>query len=211
MKKQTTYKGKVVDNKNNPIVGASVMSTSNKEKGTATDFNGNFNIKLNNATVKITSVGFNSKTIKLTPGFNSISLNTATENLEEVIVSASREVQQRSEVPGAIGVVTAQQLEETKAFGIEQIVNQVPGVFMSTSNASSNEQHFMAIRSPISTKSLFLYVEDGLPIRPVAVFNHNALLEMNNTTFGRVEVLKGPASSIYGSEAIGGSLNFYWW
>ena len=66
----------------------------------------------------------------------------------------------------------------------------------------------MAVRSPISTKSLFLYVEDGLPIRPTAVFNHNALLEMNDISYDRVEVLKGPASSIYGSEAIGGSFNF---
>ncbi len=205
---QTTYNGKVTDKNNNPIVGASVISTSNKNKGTATDFEGNFTIKLSNSTVKVTSVGFQTKEVTLTLKLNKIILEQATENLEEVVISASREIQQRSEVPGAIGVLTANQIENTKAFGIEQLVNQVPGVFMSTSKAASNEQHFMATRSPISTKSLFLYVEDGLPIRPVAVFNHNALLEMNNTTFNRVEVLKGPASSIYGSEAIGGSFNF---
>ena len=66
----------------------------------------------------------------------------------------------------------------------------------------------MAVRSPISTNALFLYLEDGLQIRPTSVFNHNALLEMNDLTFSRVEVLKGPASSIYGSESIGGSFNF---
>ncbi|MEW7291400.1 TonB-dependent receptor domain-containing protein [Aquimarina sp. 2304DJ70-9] len=130
-------------------------------------------------------------------------------DLEEVLVtSASREIQKRSEVPGSIATINAKTIEKTKAFGIDQLVNQVPGVFMSTSRAASNEQHFMAVRSPISTKALFLYLEDGLQIRPTSVFNHNALLEMNDTSFGRIEVLKGPASSIYGSESIGGSFNF---
>ncbi len=131
------------------------------------------------------------------------------ELLDEVLVtSASREIQKRSEVPGSIATITANTIKETKAFGIDQLVNQVSGVFMSTSRAASNEQHFMAARSPISTKALFLYLEDGLQIRPTSVFNHNALLEMNDISFARVEVLKGPASSIYGSESIGGSFNF---
>ncbi len=131
------------------------------------------------------------------------------EMLEEVIVtSASREIQKRSEVPGSISSLNAQTIKETKAFGIDQLVNQVAGVYMSTSRAASNEQHFMAVRSPISTKALFLYLEDGLQIRPTSVFNHNALLEMNDISYKRVEVLKGPASSIYGSESIGGSFNF---
>lgn len=205
---QTIYKGKVLNNQNEPIVGATVVSVENKQKGTVTDIKGSFTIKLQTSKVTVSSVGYIVKSITLSEQNNRIVLETAIENLEEVVISASREIQKRKEVPGSIGLLTAKQIEETKAFGVEQLLNQVPGVYMSTSMAASNEQHFMAIRSPISTKSLFLYLEDGLPIRPVAVFNHNALLEMNSTTFGRVEVLKGPASSIYGSEAIGGSINF---
>ena len=205
---QTTYKGKILDTNKEPIVGATIVSVKNKKTGTTSNFKGNFNILLINSKVKVSMIGYETKFFTLTKYSNTIILVEDIQNLEEVIVSASREIQQRKEIPGSIGVLTAKQIEETKAFGIEQLVNQVSGVFMSTSKASSNEQHFMAARSPISTKSLFLYVEDGLPIRPVAVFNHNALLEMNNTTFKRLEVLKGPASSIYGSEAIGGSFNF---
>ncbi|CAL2103999.1 TonB-dependent receptor [Tenacibaculum sp. 190130A14a] len=205
---QTIFKGKIVNTQNEPIVGAAVVSLNNKKTGSVSDVEGRFIIKLNSPKVIISSVGYISKEVILSPTENMVVLEFALQSLEEVVVSASREVQKRREVPASIGLLDANQIKETKAFGIEQLVNQVPGVFMSTSKASSNEQHFMATRSPISTKSLFLYVEDGLPIRPVAVFNHNALLEMNNTTFERVEVLKGPASSIYGSEAIGGSFNF---
>lgn len=205
---QKIYKGKIVDRNNNPVKGASVISIEDKNKGTATDFEGIFSIKLTNPKVKISSVGFQTLVKTLSINFNNIRLKEETENLDEVVISASREIQKRQEVSASIGLLTANQIKETKAFGIEQLVNQIPGVFMSTSKASSNEQHMMATRSPISTKSLFLYVEDGLPIRPVAVFNHNALLEMNSIAFDRIEVLKGPASSIYGSEAVGGSFNF---
>lgn len=204
---QNTYKGKVVGENNEALYGATIISTT--KKGTSTNKKGDFSITLkDNSEVTVSYIGYKDASIILTSELNVIQLQTSEESLEEVVISASREQQKRKEVPAAISVISAQNIKETKPFGIEQIVNQVPGVFMATSKASSNEVHFMSVRSPISTKSLFLYVEDGLPIRPTAVFNHNALLEMNNTSFERVEVLKGPASSIYGSESIGGSFNF---
>jgi outer membrane receptor protein involved in Fe transport len=206
---QNQYKGKVFDNNNQPLQGATIQSKTDLNNTTISDVNGNFSIALqNDTTVIIRFVGFTTLEQNLSEINNVIILTENDELLDEVVISASREAQQRKEVPASISVITAKEIEQTKAFGIDQLVNDVPGVLMSTSRAASNEQHFMAARTPISTKSLFLYVEDGLPIRPTAVFNHNALLEMNDISYNKVEVLKGPASSIYGSEAIGGSFNF---
>lgn len=207
---QQAYKGKIVDNSNTPLLGATIIESGNIKNGVMSDEHGAFSITLQNTSiVTISFLGYITKQVSLTGTFNTIKLIEDNVILEEVLVtSASREIQMRSEVPGSIATINARTIKETKAFGIDQLVNQVPGVYMSTSRAASNEQHFMAVRSPISTKALFLYLEDGIQIRPTSVFNHNALLEMNTTSFGRVEVLKGPASSIYGSEAIGGSFNF---
>jgi iron complex outermembrane receptor protein len=66
----------------------------------------------------------------------------------------------------------------------------------------------MAIRQPFTTNSYFLYMEDGVPIRPMGVFNHNSILEFNQFAISSVEVVKGPVSSIYGPEAVGGAINF---
>ncbi|WP_062060955.1 TonB-dependent receptor domain-containing protein [Aquimarina longa] len=207
---QQSYTGTIVDDSNTPISGATIIDSNNSRNGVMSDEKGNYEIILNNTTeVTIKFLGYITKKVNLinTNTISKLSIDNVA--LEEVLVtSASREIQKRSEVPGSIATINAKGIQETKAFGIDQLVNQVPGVFMATSRAASNEQHFMSVRSPISTKALFLYLEDGLQIRPTSVFNHNALLEMNTTSFERIEVLKGPASSIYGSEAIGGSFNF---
>ncbi|WP_298549046.1 TonB-dependent receptor [uncultured Aquimarina sp.] len=205
-----SFQGKIVDNSNNPLSGATIIESNTPSNGVMSDDKGLFKIILKNSNeVTVSFLGYITKKVTLTNNTNIIRLNEDNVALEEVFVtSASREIQKRSEVPGSISTISAKTIEETKAFGIDQLINQVPGVFMSTSRAASNEQHFMAVRSPISTKALFLYLEDGLQIRPTSVFNHNTLLEMNDLSYDRIEVLKGPASSIYGSESIGGSFNF---
>lgn len=133
-----------------------------------------------------------------------VRLVPANNNLSEVLVTAARFKQNRADIPAAIGVVDSLQIALTKATRIDQLVNQVPGIFMAD---LGNEQHEMSIRQPITTKSLFLYLEDGLPIRTSGLYNHNALLEMNLAATSRIEVLKGPASAQYGPEAIGGAVN----
>src|SRR5690606_11772427 len=49
---------------------------------------------------------------------------------------------------------------------------------------------------------------DGIPLHPMGIFNHNELIEVNIFTVNNVEVIKGPASSLYGPEAVGGAINF---
>lgn len=127
--------------------------------------------------------------------------STKTEQqLEEVIITANRGAAKRSEIPVSVSKLTAKTISETKPTNIYEVINKTPGVLMVN---IGNEQHAMAIRQPISYSSYFLYLEDGLPIRPLGVFNHNALLEINQFSLNSIEVVKGPVSSIYGPEAIG--------
>ncbi|MEJ7662117.1 MAG: TonB-dependent receptor plug domain-containing protein [Hymenobacter sp.] len=121
------------------------------------------------------------------------------------MVSTSREQERRIEAPMAISQVSPQLIVDTKATAPYQLLNKVAGVYMVN---LGNEQHMMAIRQPISTNAVYLYLEDGLPIRPIGIFNHNALYEINQAGVRGVGVVKGPASSLYGSNAIGGAINF---
>lgn len=122
-----------------------------------------------------------------------------------VIVTASKSKEKRIESPVAISVINKQQIQEAKATRIDFLLNKVSGVFMPT---IGNEQHMMSIRQPVSLKGLYLYLEDGLPIRTSGLFSNNALIEINTAAIQQIEIIKGPASALYGAEAIGGVVNF---
>jgi iron complex outermembrane recepter protein len=124
--------------------------------------------------------------------------------LEDVVVTASRSTTIKREVPVAISKISQKTINETKATAVYEIINKTPGVLMVN---LGNEQHSMSIRQPMTTNSYYLYLEDGLPIRPMGVFNHNALLEINQFNLQSIEVVKGPVSSLYGPEAVGGAVN----
>ena len=125
--------------------------------------------------------------------------------LATIVVTASREGESINNTPAAISQITAKDIEDKHATFIGQLLNQTPGVLMSD---LGNEQHMMSIRQPITTAAVYQYLEDGISIRPVGVFNHNALYEVNLTGVDNIEILRGPASSLYGSNAIGGTVNF---
>ncbi len=138
--------------------------------------------------------------------FSSASLaQQAEKQIDEVVISGSRSATKLSETPVSIGVVRKEQWEQDKAKSVGEIINRISGVHW---NDLGNEQHSMGIRQPISTNNVYQYLEDGIPIRPLGVFNHNALNEMNMNGAGSVEVVKGAASSLYGSNAVGGAVNF---
>lgn len=129
----------------------------------------------------------------------------STKTLATIVVTASREGESLNNTPAAISQITSQEIEDKHATFIGQLLNQTPGVLM---NDLGNEQHMMSIRQPITTAAVYQYLEDGISIRPVGVFNHNALYEVNLAGIDNIEILRGPASSLYGSNAIGGTINF---
>ena len=130
---------------------------------------------------------------------------TAVVELDEVVVSGSRSTTKLSETPVSIGAVKSSQWEQDKPKSVGEIINRIAGVQW---NDLGNEQHSMAIRQPIGTNAMYQYLEDGIPIRPLGVFNHNALNETNMNGSDGVEVVKGAASSLFGSNAVGGAVNF---
>lgn len=138
-------------------------------------------------------------------GQNSVKKDTVNaKQLEDIVVTASRGASSKREVPVAISKLSQKTINETKATAVYEIINKTPGVLMVN---LGNEQHSMAIRQPMTTNAYYLYLEDGLPIRPMGVFNHNALLEINQFNLQNIEVVKGPVSSLYGPEAVGGAVN----
>ena len=198
-----TISGKVYDAVNKEAIPSATI-TDNAGHTVTSNAGGNFHLQTSAASLEVRSVGYQTQTIKVSGNKLAIALQPATSQLNQVVVSANRTAEKRSEAPIAIATVSSQVIQDTKAQRLDQLVNKVSGVNMVN---LGNEQHEMSIRQPMNTNNLFLYLEDGLPLRTSAVFNHNALLEMNMTAAKNIEIIKGPSSALYGAEAIGGVIN----
>lgn len=204
---QYLVEGKVFDEQTKePLPGALIIADTNDVA--VTDGNGFFKLSLSSQpdSILVRFLGYEDQYIKPLQGKKiTVALKTSASNMQEVIVTANREASLRSEAPIAISKISQEVLQDTKPTLLTEIINKVPGVVMQNYN---NEQHGMSIRQPMGTASYFLYMEDGLPLRPMGLFNHNGLIEMNIFAISNIEVVKGPVSSLYGPEAVGGAINF---
>jgi len=124
--------------------------------------------------------------------------------VETVVVTATREARSKQELPEAVQVFDQDTIDAVSPSHPSEILNRVAGVHV---NNLGGEGHMTSIRQPISTRGVYLYLEDGIAIRPTGFFNHNSLYEVNVPQSGAIEVTKGPGSALYGSDAIGGLIN----
>ena len=124
---------------------------------------------------------------------------------EDIVVTASGFEQPRSETGQAILVLDNARLEELQAISIIDALRTLPGVAIAT-RGPVGSQSSVFLRGGNSSQTLVLI--DGVrindPSSPNAAFDFGALLTGN---VGRVEVLRGPNSIIWGSQAIGGVVN----
>lgn len=145
--------------------------------------------------VEVSAAGVRDLTIRLTE---------AAVVLEPLMVSATRELERRAEGSLTVDALSGAEIRQTRAAHPSGILNRLAGVHVSE---TSGEGHMMAMRLKVSTAPMYLYLEDGVPTRPTGFFNHNALYEVNLPQAGGIEVIKGPGTALYGSDAIGGIVN----
>ena len=133
-----------------------------------------------------------------------VALTSAATVMAPMTVSATREMRRRNEGSATIDVLDGAELRNSHETHPADVMNRLAGVHVSN---LSGEGHSMAMRQPITTKPMYLYLEDGIPTRATGFFNHNALYEVNLAQAGGIEILKGPGTALYGSDAIGGVVN----
>jgi len=110
--------------------------------------------------------------------------------------------------PGSQAFVTAEQIDATAADHPAEILNQLPGVNV---QMNAGQEHLIAIRSPVLTggagQGSFLILENGVPTRSSAFGNVNSLIEPHHEIADAIEVVRGPGSAKYGSNAVHGLIN----
>ncbi|MEL7022596.1 MAG: TonB-dependent receptor [Pseudomonadota bacterium] len=127
------------------------------------------------------------------------------DEIDNIIVSATRLGQTSTETGSSISVITADDIEALGVIYALDAVAQAPGVTINQ-NGAFGGQASVRIRGAASEQTLVLI--DGVPVNdpstPGGGFNF-ARLDTENIE--RIEVLKGPQSTLWGTDAIGGVLS----
>ncbi|MBP0444278.1 TonB-dependent receptor [Roseomonas sp. SSH11] len=124
----------------------------------------------------------------------------------ETVVTATRVPTPIERVPGAVTVIDRQTIEERGYQTLSEALATVPGLALIQSGGLGQPASAF-IRGTASRHALVLL--DGVPVNDVS--EPNGAFNFGNDLLGmeveRIEVLRGPASSLYGSGAIGGVVN----
>ena len=126
---------------------------------------------------------------------------------EAVVVSASRVEQQIVNAPAAVSVITADVIATTPATNYAELLRSVPGVNISQTSARDYNITIRGASSTLSTSQLALV--DGRSLY-LDFFGFVAwdLLPMNSNEIRQIEVIRGPASAVWGANALNGVVNF---
>ncbi len=134
----------------------------------------------------------------------------ATENtlVDEIVVTSQRREQPRLEHAGNVERLSGDAIEDGRHQHVHELFTRVPGVWLSR---GSGQENLTAIRSPVLTGAgscgAFLILEDGLPTRPAGFCNVNQMFELNSEQATAIEIVRGPGSALYGSNALHGIVN----
>jgi len=126
-------------------------------------------------------------------------------DLGEVIVSATKTEQYQAEVGSSTTVITAQDLKKNGKRTVLEVLRDVPGVsVMQCGNLGGSTSIYLRGSKPGHTLVMIDGVEVNDPMATGRSFNFAHLLIDN---IERIEVVRGPQSTLYGSDAIGGVIN----
>lgn len=126
---------------------------------------------------------------------------------EQVVVTASRVEQQLVNAPATVSVVTSDMIESTPSTNYAELLRSVPGVNLSQTSARDFNITMRGAASTLATSTLALL--DGRSLY-LDFFGFVAwdLLPVNPNELRQVEVIRGPASAVWGANAMNGVVNF---
>ena len=128
---------------------------------------------------------------------------------EDVIVTAQRREQTLIEVPASISVVGGEALERLQAKSFIDYAQQIPGLNVTQPYPGESRLILRGINTGSVGSTVAVYVDD-VPFGQSSSFANGGILAGDFDTFdvARVEVLRGPQGTLYGSNSLGGVLKY---
>ncbi|RZL62761.1 MAG: TonB-dependent receptor, partial [Pedobacter sp.] len=202
-----TLKG-MVEGNGIPVAKASLRIIE-LQRSTQTNIGGEFGfaaIKPGKFQIRITAIGYKSQvnTVEvLSDTVLNFSLVESKEDLKEVVITGTQKEVNRLESPVPVEVYSAKFFQKNPTPSIFDALQNINGVRpqLNCNICNTGDIHINGLEGPYT-----MVMIDGMPIVS-SLSTVYGLSGIPNALIERVEVVKGPASSLYGSEAVGGLIN----
>lgn len=202
---QRSVQGEIVHEQTGERIAGATVSTSISLRSVISDKNGKFLIDINDTdSLLVTVTGFEIR--KIYPAdkkYLTISMTLLQKELEGVVVTGTMKAVRRSESPVAVEVYTPQFLKKNPSPSIFESLQNVNGVRpqLNCSVCNTGDIHINGLEGPYTMITI-----DGMPVVS-SLASVYGLFGIPTQLIDRIEIVKGPASGLYGSEAIGGLIN----
>ena len=131
---------------------------------------------------------------------------SAKSDVERMIITATRKEALDTDLAMSVHGVSKEELIMDNGQHVAESLNSISGVLID--QLSGGQGHKTSIRMPMNTSGYYLFLQDNVLLQSAAFFNHNALWWSSfNSNVGRMEVLKGAGTALYGSGAVAATVN----
>jgi|GEM_PF-662872 len=204
-----TIEGLIVDDETGNPLEAVTIVLKGTSRGASSDDSGHFlitNISAGKYVLVVSRIGYKKYERELTLTTDDaksveVHLKPAAFNLGELVVTATKTEHLLADVPVPTSVITAKQLESTNSQTVGDILRWLPGISTSDDGYSKSVARIQGMH-PKHTMVLV----NGQRIKG----GHNETIDLSHIdveSIQQIEVIKGPSSALYGSEALGGVIN----
>jgi iron complex outermembrane receptor protein len=129
------------------------------------------------------------------------------DQLQEIVVTAQKRESTVQSTPISITAITGQDLEDRGITDITSVVESVPGMSMRTSGPGQTELEMRGMTSSGGNSSTVGFYLDDVPLTaPASAQNGKVVIDPALYDLNRIEVLRGPQGTLYGSGSMGGTI-----
>ena len=217
-----TLTGKVTDQATGTALSDVAVVAGKSSKGAVTDQEGNYRLSMEPGkySLEFRHVGYHHqrKEVTIEEGTTSVKLDIGLVpeiyRQEQIVVTASKTGMHRDIAPMNVSVINSQQIgQSTESNVLPVISGQIPGVFVTERGVTGfglagGSAGKISIRGVGGSDASFpvLLLIDGQP-QFMGMMGHALPDTYVSTDIEKVEVVKGPASILYGTNAMGGAIN----
>ena len=196
---QIEISGKVTDNNGMNLPGVTVM-IKDQNVGTTTNFDGKYKIVVDETTSSLvfSYIGYANQEVVIGDQRTiNIAMSISVIDLDKVVVTASRKKEKLLEAPASIAVIGAEKIEQNISLQPIDNIQNISGVDVSKTGITSSNVASRGFNN-IFSGSVLTMVDNRVASVPSLRVNSTQLIPGNNDDIASIEVLKGPASAIYG-------------